>query len=90
MEGDFSAAQFKASLADSVDDMDADADAAATLGDILYNLGITLFDSGFPAAAVPVLRRAVAVLPDDADSHAALGASLSVLGRYERLAPLLF
>ena len=56
-------------------------DQAAALGDILYNLGITLYDAGFPAAAVPVLRRAVALLPDDADSHAGLGASLAVLGR---------
>ena len=62
------------------------ADAAAALGDILYNLGITLYDAGFPAAAVAVLQRCVKLLPQDADAHAGLGASLAVLRRHAEAA----
>ena len=71
--------------APSTDPQDA-ADAAAALGDILYNLGITLYDAGFPAAAVAVLQRCVKLLPQDADAHAGLGASLAVLRRHSEAA----
>ena len=48
-----------------------------------YNLGITLFETGYGSQAVTVLKDVIVLKPDDGDAHAGLGASLALSGQHD-------